>query len=173
MNIVVEEQLVGVGNKHHSMIKEKQTIKGVHVRCMDERGTARSHFAVEKTVGGPVKLYELTAPGGAGVLNGLMGEDDKKIMLRNIGICLTSLSCAMVCLSVHGTSHEDGCGCGGYILSGYKDEFSTPERSRIFLTAELRAAASVVREKFPGVTVRAFYVTFAKNGDNIAEEISS
>jgi hypothetical protein len=149
-----------------------ETITAVSVRCMDKRHTDKVREAIEKHVGQPIHAYELTEPGGAGILNDLFGPESRDWLLKKIELTLSKLHCTEIYLSVHGTSAEDGKPCGGYALSGFTEEFTTPEKSKTFLTEELKKAAIVVKSKLPQATIRAFYITFTKNGDNLLQEVA-
>jgi hypothetical protein len=147
-----------------------QAVKiAVLTRCMDKRHEARIGDAVRKAIGPSYHFYELTEPGGAGVLADLYPEH-RQWLVDKIKLTIDNLHAGEVILTVHGTSDEDSKGCGGYVLNGYGDNYATPEASRAFSIEQLQKASAFLRQHV-NVPIRALHVTFKSDGTNIAEEI--
>ena len=149
--------------------KDSNKKTAVLVRCMDKRHTDKIGAAIKEKIG-DYNIYELTEPGGAGVLADIFPEA-QEWLLKKIGVTVGHLHAEEILLAVHGVSSEDMNGCGGYKLSGFAEHYETPEKSRAFSAAQLKKASQTAQEKFPNVPVRAFYVTFDAGGNNIVEEV--
>jgi hypothetical protein len=140
--------------------------------CMDERHGVAIEEAIRKQTGITRSPYRLTWPGGAGALTELDPEV-RASHVRNIKeIAIGALHCEKIFLTVHGTSHEDNHGCGGYILGGFAEAYETPEKSRAFSFDQLKKAAAYLREQGIVVPIEAYYVTFAADGSNMVEKVS-
>ena len=150
--------------------KSDHSVKiAVLARCMDKRHEARIGDAVRQAIGPHYHFYELTEPGGAGVLADLYPEH-RQWLVDKIRLAIDNLRAGEVILTIHGTSDEDGKGCGGYILNGYGDKYATPESSRNFSIEQLKKAGAFLH-RHVSVPIRALHVTFKADGTNVAEEI--
>lgn len=136
---------------------------------MDARHDAKISDAIRNTAEVDDHFYSLTAPGGAGVLAGIFPEQ-KQALIDNINIAL-SLGAEEIFLAIHGSSDDDAKGCGGYVHSGHADEYASPQQSEEFSAGELVKAAKALTDEGITAPVRAFYVTFDAEGNNIVKEI--
>jgi hypothetical protein len=143
----------------------------VFIRCMERKHWGKLPDAMVQLVGEHWEVYEMTEPGGAGCLARLKKEPTYSKLMANIGIAV-GLGAEEIWLSVHGPSEECSHVCKGYELGGYRDRFATAADGRSFAIEELAVAARMMMERFPTVAqVRGFYVTFARDGANLIEEV--
>lgn len=145
-------------------------MKAVLLACMDYRHEGKITDAIRQVANVDYRFYLITRAGGAGVLGSGFQERAEGVLFE-IKAAIEHLGAAEVFISVHGTSAEDANGCGGYALCGHGHHYETPETSRDFSHRELRAIATRLRNENITLPIRAFYVTFSANGENIAEEV--
>lgn len=145
--------------------------KGILLRCADKRHCDKVGTAISAAAGGDYNFYELAAPGGAGVLAALRTSCVGETMKGFIRTLMGASGSKEIFLAIHGTSHADHHGCGGYIHGGFEDKYSDPEESKKFSIDQLKEAEKFVKEFAPDAEVRLFYVTFDENGENVVEEV--
>ncbi len=144
--------------------------KAVLIACMDCRHDGKLTDALRDAANVEHHFYHITRAGGAGVLSKGFTERATGVLFETKA-ALEHLGAEEVFLTVHGTSHYDEKGCGGYALCGHGHHYKTPEASHTFSREELALAAARLREESITVPIRTFYVTFGPNGENIVEEV--
>ncbi len=152
-------------------------MSGIHAQlvfsCMDRRHSNRKLRALSDAgVLHDDAPYEIRLAGGAGCLASLTDADEKQYVLKHIKAGL-SLGVEEVILTVHGIGEEDQGGCGGYRLAGFPQEEKTLEACNEFLAEELKQAEATLRKAGVQVPIRLFIVTFAKDGTNLLNEVTS
>ena len=145
--------------------------KAVLISCMDYRHDGKLGDAIRNTIGGDHRFYSITRAGGAGVLSQSFTERAAGVLFETKA-ALEQLGASEVFITVHGTCEQDTKGCGGYALCGHGHHYETPEASQLFSHEELRASAAKLRDEGIEVPIRAFYITFGNNGENLVEEVT-
>ena len=145
--------------------------KAVLIACMDCRHDGKITEALREAAAVDHHFYHITRAGGAGVLSKGFAERAGGVLFETKA-AIEHLGAEEVFVTVHGSSEHDEKGCGGYALCGHGYAYETPDTSRDFSHDELRSAASRLRAEGVSLPIRAFYVTFGPNGENLVEEVS-
>lgn len=138
---------------------------------MDCRHDGKLTHALREAAQVDHHFYHITRAGGAGVLSKGFAERAAGVLFETKA-ALEHLGAEEVFITVHGSCEHDEKGCGGYALCGHGHVYETPEASREFSHDELRTVASRLKEEAIEVPIRAFYVTFGPEGENMIEEVS-
>ncbi len=144
----------------------------VVLRCMDKRHWGKLAQALDAHTGGQYAVYDVSVPGGAGMLADLGRDPHSGIIKEFIGITVEHLGATEIWLAVHGTHAAGDNGCGAYKLAGHGEHYASPDTSKQFSTTQLKKAAESAKLAFPGIhNVRVFYITFAPDGENIVHDV--
>jgi hypothetical protein len=144
--------------------------KAILITCMDCRHDGKITDAIRNAADVEHSFYHITAAGGVGVLSKGFSDLAGGILFQ-ANAAIEHLEAEEVFISVHGTSEHDAKGCGGYALCGHGHHYETPEASRVFSYDELALAAKRLRDEGVTLPIRAFYVTFGPDGENLIEEV--
>lgn len=144
--------------------------KAVLIACMDCRHDGKITDALRTAAQVDHHFYHITRAGGAGVLSKGFAERANGVLFETKA-AIEHLGAEEVFITVHGSNEHDAKGCGGYALCGHGHVYETPDTSRDFSHDELRTVASRLQDEGVTLPIRAFYVTFGPDGENLAEEV--
>ena len=144
--------------------------KAVLIACMDCRHDGKITDALREAAQVDHHFYHITRAGGAGVLSKGFAERANGVLFETKA-AIEHLGAEEVFITVHGSSEHDAKGCGGYALCGHGHVYETPDTSRDFSHDELRTVASRLQDEGVTLPIRAFYVTFGPDGENLVEEV--
>lgn len=125
------------------------------IHCSDFRIRREQDLAIERVYGSGAQYDRYTIPGSCRRLV-RESDDTRDQMISDISLLIDKHQPETIVL----IQHED---CGAY---GGREAFQSPEAENEMLASDLHASASLLRQKFPRVTVHGYIIRM--NGDEFA-----